>query len=238
MQIEDLLTLAVHEGLRRRLEKRGNALLPVAVGAMLPGIVRTSVQRARETRALLDHSEEAHDKQAAAPGSPMGRGVGGMAAASAHPMGRSVGAMADMLAHSAARPGMPTLPTSGIQGVLSVLGAGALLGLGKELGSGGMDIIRGLAGRARDATANRLGAGSRAALVQELMQTDTVIRQADPAIINDAYETMSRFAPTLATDRNAVRSFLRQAAMAGTGPDYMSIKLLADSERAALNERA
>jgi hypothetical protein len=35
----------------------------------------------------------------------------------------------------------------------------------------------------------------------------------------------------LSTDKNAVLSFLRQAVMSGSGPDFMAIKLLSDAEK-------
>ncbi len=42
---------------------------------------------------------------------------------------------------------------------------------------------------------------------------------------------MKRFAPTLSSDPNAVRSFLREAATSGAGVNYNTIKLLAEAER-------
>ena len=59
-----------------------------------------------------------------------------------------------------------------------------------------------------------------------------MLSSADDATLMEAYHTMSRFAPVLSTDKNAVRSFLRQAVTSGSGPDFMSIKLVADAERA------
>jgi hypothetical protein len=41
---------------------------------------------------------------------------------------------------------------------------------------------------------------------------------------------MIRFAPVLSTDKNAVRSYLREAVMSGAGPNYSTIKSLADAE--------
>ena len=43
---------------------------------------------------------------------------------------------------------------------------------------------------------------------------------------------MKNFAPTLSTDKNAVKSFLRQAVQHDGGVDFMSIKGLADAEAA------
>jgi hypothetical protein len=75
-------------------------------------------------------------------------------------------------------------------------------------------------------------ASAREAIISNLKRTDSVLMNADDKTLMEAYHTMTRFAPVLSTDKNAVRSFLRQAVMSGSGPDYMSIKLLADSERA------
>jgi hypothetical protein len=64
------------------------------------------------------------------------------------------------------------------------------------------------------------------------MMSDEVIGSADTAMINSAFETMKRFAPNLAADENATRSFLREHAIYGTGPSYASLKNLADAEQA------
>ncbi|MEO0271524.1 MAG: hypothetical protein ABIM30_00320 [candidate division WOR-3 bacterium] len=68
-------------------------------------------------------------------------------------------------------------------------------------------------------------------IVENLMRTDDIIKKADKNLIISAYETMKSVAPTLAKDINAVRSFLREVAMAGTGPDYNTIRQLADTEK-------
>jgi 4-diphosphocytidyl-2C-methyl-D-erythritol kinase len=44
---------------------------------------------------------------------------------------------------------------------------------------------------------------------------------------------MVKFAPTLSKDINAVRSFLREAVMSGSGPSYVTIRSLSDAETAA-----
>lgn len=59
---------------------------------------------------------------------------------------------------------------------------------------------------------------------------DDVISKADKRMMQSAYETMKRFAPNLAADENAVRSFLREHAIYGTGPSYAALKNLADAE--------
>lgn len=64
------------------------------------------------------------------------------------------------------------------------------------------------------------------------MLQDDVISQADKGMITSAFATMKRFAPNLAADENAARSFLREHAIYGTGPSYASLKNLADAEQA------
>lgn len=69
------------------------------------------------------------------------------------------------------------------------------------------------------------------AAFRQAMQ-DSVIAQADPTLMQSSFETMKRFAPHLAVDPNAVKSFLRESATWGTGPSYATLKNLADAERA------
>jgi len=64
------------------------------------------------------------------------------------------------------------------------------------------------------------------------MLSDEVISNADTKMIESAFATMKRFAPNLAADDNATRSFLREHAIYGTGPSYASLKNLADAEQA------
>lgn len=62
---------------------------------------------------------------------------------------------------------------------------------------------------------------------------DPVLSEASKEELGTAFQTMRNFAPTLATDPNAVQSFLRSAVMSGGGVDYNTIKLLAETENAA-----
>lgn len=63
------------------------------------------------------------------------------------------------------------------------------------------------------------------------MGEDATLAKADPELINSSYQTMKRFAPHLAADPNAARSFLREAVLYGTGPSYATLKTLADAEQ-------
>jgi hypothetical protein len=73
-------------------------------------------------------------------------------------------------------------------------------------------------------------------MFEQLQQEDNVLAQAEPQALQEAYHTMVRFAPTLATDKNAVRSFLRESVLYGAGPNVITIKQLADAERASTGE--
>ena len=78
----------------------------------------------------------------------------------------------------------------------------------------------------------------RQALIENLMKTDPTISDAikyDPkgrAKVLEAYSTMVRFAPTLSTDINAARSFVREAVIGGAGVNYATIKGLIETEKA------
>ncbi len=120
---------------------------------------------------------------------------------------------------------------------LSLIGAGAASTFGKGLGEMGAGLLRDIASKAVAAVGSAGDNAARAAILTQLRQEDPVLSEADDKVLMEAYHTMSRFAPVLSTDKNAVRSFLRQAVMSGAGPDYASIKLLADSERAVTGDR-
>lgn len=115
---------------------------------------------------------------------------------------------------------------------LHLIGTGAASAFGKSLGTIGGELLQDMASKAMAAAGAAGDQAARTAIINELKQTDPVLSQASDQDLMEAFHTMSRFAPTLSTDKSAVRSFLRQAVMSGAGPDYASIKLLADSERA------
>lgn len=56
-------------------------------------------------------------------------------------------------------------------------------------------------------------------------------------LVQEAYDTMVKVAPTLSTDINAVRSWLREAVIGGAGVNYATIKNLAEAERAVAGTR-
>lgn len=113
-----------------------------------------------------------------------------------------------------------------------MLGQATINSLGKGMGQIGADLLKDMATKAVSATRKLRNDSARTAIIDQLKHEDMILREADDQELMEAYHTMTRFAPVLSTDKNAVRSFLRQAVMSGTGPDYVTIKLLVDSERA------
>ena len=113
---------------------------------------------------------------------------------------------------------------------------GGIEGLGKGLGDVAAKGISYLGQQGIGALNNIIfQQPQRNAILQQLTQEDDIIQRAmqdHPKDIMDAYQTMLRFAPTLTTDKNAVRSFLRSASTTGGNVDYVTIKNLADAERA------
>lgn len=123
----------------------------------------------------------------------------------------------------------------------------ALTGLGGAFGAHLMSPISGGGGAAAEQAQRELGKfnGQQAIKQQQSVslapqqdaafrqaQQDEVIQQADPALVASSFATMKRFAPNLAADPNAVRSFLRESATWNSGPSYATLKNLADAERA------
>lgn len=123
----------------------------------------------------------------------------------------------------------------------------ALTGLGGAFGAHLMSPISGGGGAAAEQAQRELGKfnGQQAIKQQQSAalapqhdqafhqaQQDEVIQQADPSLVASSFSTMKRFAPNLAADPNAVRSFLRESATWNSGPSYATLKNLADAERA------
>lgn len=68
--------------------------------------------------------------------------------------------------------------------------------------------------------------------IQAITQ-DPTLQDADKFELEAAFDSMKKVAPSLASDPNAVRSFLRGAVMSGGGVDYNTLKLLAETENAS-----
>lgn len=277
MQLRDVLELSVRAGLERRLRKHAGVLMPLAIGAMIPGIVHKAIERSRATTQQLDHATYNPMKVAALPpwlALPLAQMVSPTGPAGR--AGNAVASTARGVASNLGGYGIDSGKPSGFRGSVSGLGAAPLAGVasgisgsigklvergvlgrelgekkdpfsmgagaaisafGKEMGSSGANLLRDIATKAMDAVGHAGDDAARQAILGDLKRADPVLAGADDAVLMEAYHTMTRFAPVLSTDKNAVRSFLRQAVMSGSGPDYMSIKLLADAERAVTGER-
>jgi len=107
--------------------------------------------------------------------------------------------------------------------------------VGSELGKKTVGLLGDFLSKADSAPAAMIQNRERSSIFEQLQQEDDVIAPAEPQQLAEAYHTMVRFAPTLATDKNAVKTFLRESVLYGTGPNFMAIKQLADSERAVNN---
>ena len=104
--------------------------------------------------------------------------------------------------------------------------------VGKETGKKTVGLLGDLLSKALNIPGSIMKGRAQQSIFDQLQQEDEVLSQADPQMLQDAYHTMARFAPTLATDSNAVKTFLRESTLYGTGPNFMNIKQLADAERA------
>lgn len=115
-------------------------------------------------------------------------------------------------------------------------------GVGNAFGKTVAEGTLGLAGGAFGAIANLAAGPARTRLLESLLRTDPVLSDAvkrNPMaaqVIKEAFATMIRFAPSLSTDINAVRSFLREAAIGGGGVNYATIKNLIETEKAHRRE--
>lgn len=259
MRLTDVVTLAARGGTNRFVQKRAGIALPLAVGAMLPGIAEKAIERSRSTEQKLEGASGKPFKTAAMPlqlALPMAQfmssgGPGGKAMTSA---GKGLGAVGGAMGSGAmgSLGAIGGAPGKGVaqglsdmvqkklfgqeigqrQDALGVAGGAALKSFGAEIGKSSVGLLRDIASKAMDAIGHAGDESARQAILGDLKRADSVLAQADDALLMESYHTMQRFAPTLSTDKNAVRSFLRQAVMSGSGPDFMTIKHLADSERA------
>ena len=108
--------------------------------------------------------------------------------------------------------------------------AGAIVG---DLGKKTVDVVGDALSKSMKAIKEKqVRSPMRHAILGQLKREDDIIAGAPNKRILEAYHTMKEFAPTLSTDKNAVKSFLREAAQHEGGIDFMSIKGLADAEAA------
>lgn len=74
-------------------------------------------------------------------------------------------------------------------------------------------------------------------IFKSLKREDPLIADAPNKVLLEAFHTMSKIAPQLSTDKNAVKSVLREAAMSGGGLDFATIKGLADAEKSVMQAK-
>jgi hypothetical protein len=265
MRLNEIAECVKEHGMRRYAEKRG-FVLPLVAGASAVAAAQHGLGTYRDVRETLDrasHQQLAPDvarKKTAAPG-----GGGGTPSAPFSPSmsGMPMGTQMADAARAGAGNGLGSLagiPAAGLAGgignvmnkgldrlffgrefgekkdPLHMLGQGAISSFGKGLGDLGVQLLQDIASKAVAAAGNVGQNAARQAILSQLKHEDSILSQADDRVLMEAYHTMTRFAPTLSTDKNAVRSFLRQAVMSGTGADYSTIKHLADSERAVTGQ--
>jgi hypothetical protein len=104
--------------------------------------------------------------------------------------------------------------------------------VGKQTGIGVVGLLGDMLSKAVAAPSQAMAGLKGRSIFDALRQEDDVLARADPEQLGEAYHTMARFAPTLATDKNAVKAFLRESVLYGTGPNPMAIKQLAEAENA------
>lgn len=122
-----------------------------------------------------------------------------------------------------------------------MLSEGAMSGakeVGKQFGATFGEAFTHLAQKAVSGIQGMGADKARAALIQTLKMEDPIIKNIPDEKLHEAYGTMTRFAPTLSTDKNAVRSFLREAGVSGGGVSFASIRVLADAERSVNESRS
>jgi hypothetical protein len=115
-------------------------------------------------------------------------------------------------------------------------------GVGKSIGQAGLEVIRALVSAAGNAM--RLGQSSlnsqQKMLIKRIVEGDPMLRTYDvsnPGVLESAYTTMVRTAPHVSEDKNVVVSFLREASQTGGTVNYVTMKHLAEAERAFLEAR-
>jgi len=68
-------------------------------------------------------------------------------------------------------------------------------------------------------------------VLADLMKSDSIIKEAPKSLVLSSFKTMAKFAPNLAADENAARSFLRTSIESGSGPSFATLQILADAEK-------
>lgn len=113
---------------------------------------------------------------------------------------------------------------------------GFMKGIGTETAKGGIGAIGKLIKGVATSVKNKfIFDKEREALLSDIVSSDPIVsvfERETPGVTAKAYETMTRFAPTLSRDPNITTSFLREAAQTGGALNYQTVKHLADAESA------
>jgi hypothetical protein len=136
------------------------------------------------------------------------------------------------------------MKTAGMEPITfgSSLVSGLGQGIGKAVGQAGVDVIRALIG----AAGNAMSLGTSSLNAQKKMLLDRVVKgdpmlmvfnKQNPGVLENAYTTMVRTAPHVSEDPNVVVSFLREASQTGGSINYVTMKHLAEAERAFMEAR-
>lgn len=211
MRLIELLENAAEHGAARHLEKRGMSPAHIVTALQVPSIGRRAAARYHEIANAVDRA-----------------GQGG-------PQDVKLSAWGSQLLGGAAKV-KDNLKTPGAISPKSLALHVGGAALASALGTVGASLLKDIMSKAKSAVGSIGQDAARKAVLDQLKKEDPILAQADDKALMEAYHTMARFAPQLSTDKNAVRSFLRQAMMSGAGPDYMSIKLLADAERSVTGQ--
>jgi hypothetical protein len=116
----------------------------------------------------------------------------------------------------------------------SLMTSGVSKGLGESFGKG---LVERLFTSAGSAIGKILDTPARKEIMNRLMTSDPIISDAvkrNPQMqrqLLEAFGTMIKFAPSLTTDINAVRSFLREVVLGGGNVNYAVVKNLIDTEK-------
>lgn len=71
-------------------------------------------------------------------------------------------------------------------------------------------------------------------IIRDLKKNDDIIRDADSKMVDSTYRTMTNFAPLLAADENAAKSFIRTTIQSGADhPGFNVLQAVTDAERSA-----
>ncbi len=120
---------------------------------------------------------------------------------------------------------------SGVEGIGS--------GVGQSIGGAGVSLLTDILRKAGRGLSQKLVYDAkRRDMLRTVLTTDPMLsafEKQNPGLLLKVYASMVSVAPTLSLDRNAVTTFMREAAQTHGALNYMTIKQLAETEK-AINE--